>query len=80
MSSGQESRHEMTEADAHAFMTRLAERLGVSVEQLTSFSKKGENGELVSSENMQGINETIKHLSLNRRQRRKANKKNGNHN
>lgn len=74
MSSDQEPRREMTEADAHAFMTRLAERLGVSVEQLTELGKESETSAASLNGFSKATNETIRHLSLNRRQRRKMNR------
>lgn len=67
---------EMTTDDARAFLQRLTERLGVSVENLVALTKKGAKGDLITDpEQLKEIAGTMNHLSLNRRQRRKLNRK-----
>ena len=71
-----QQKREMTTEDARAFMERLSERLGVSVENLVAFTKKGAKGEILTSpEQLQEIAKVMQPLSLNRRQRRKLKRK-----
>ncbi len=68
---------EMTTDDARAFLQDLAGKLGVSVENLVAFVKKGARGELITDpEKLKEIAGTIqKNTLLNRRQRRKMSRK-----
>lgn len=68
---------EMTTEDARALLQDIAERMGVSVENLVAFVKKGARGDLITSpEKLKEIAGTIqKNTLLNRRQRRKMSRK-----
>ena len=67
----------MTTEDARAFLQDIADKLGVSVENLVAFVKKGARGELITDpEKLKEIAGTIqKNTLLNRRQRRKMSRK-----
>lgn len=73
---------EMTKEDARALLQDIAERMGVSVENLVAFVKKGAKGELITDpEKLKEIADTIqKNALLNRRQRRKMSRNNGKRN
>ena len=73
---------EMTTEDARALLQNIAERMGVSVENLVAFVKKGARGDLITSpEKLKEIANTIqKSTLLNRRQRRKMSRKHGKQN
>ena len=68
---------EMTTEDARAFLQDLAGKLGVSVENLVAFVKKGVKGDLITDpEKLKEIADSIqKNTLLNRRQRRKMSRK-----
>ena len=68
---------EMTTDDARALLQDIAERMGVSVENLVAFVKKGARGKLIiDPEKLKEIADTIqKNTLLNRRQRRKMSRK-----
>ena len=68
---------EMTTEDARAFLQDIADKLGVSVENLVAFVKKGAKGDLITDpEKLKEIANTIqKNTLLNRRQRRKMSRK-----
>ena len=68
---------EMTTEDARAFLQNIAERMGVSVENLVAFVKKGVKGDLITDpEKLKEIADSIqKNTLLNRRQRRKMSRK-----
>ena len=73
---------EMTTEDARAFLQDIADKLGVSVENLVAFVKKGAKGDLITDpEKLKEIANTIqKSTLLNRRQRRKMSRKHGKQN
>lgn len=68
---------EMTTEDARALLQNIAERMGVSVENLVAFVKKGVKGDLITDpEKLKEIADSIqKNTLLNRRQRRKMSRK-----
>ena len=68
---------EMTTEDARAFLQDIADKLGVSVENLVAFVKKGVKGDLITDpEKLKEIADSIqKNTLLNRRQRRKMSRK-----
>lgn len=68
---------EMTTEDARALLQNIAERMGVSVENLVAFVKKGVKGDLITDpEKLKEIADSIqKSTLLNRRQRRKMSRK-----
>ena len=68
---------EMTTEDARALLQGIAEKMGVSVENLVAFVKKGAKGDFITDpEKLKEIADTIqKNTLLNRRQRRKMSRK-----